>query len=65
MTLDTRDGATFAYVVERRAIVRWNDSGLYPTAPGEQLALVTCWPIGATEKSPWRLIVYARRDASG
>lgn len=61
----TRDGARFDYVVTRREIVRFDASRLYPDAPGEQLALVTCWPIDATEKSPWRLVVYAARASDG
>ncbi|MBL8559627.1 MAG: sortase [Hyphomonadaceae bacterium] len=61
----TRDGATFDYTVTRREVVRFNDSRLYPDAPGEQLALVTCWPVDATEKSPWRLVVYADRSSFG
>jgi sortase A len=56
-----RDGARFEYVVSRREIVPWNDSRLYPDAPGEQLALVTCWPVDSDETSPWRLVVYAAR----
>jgi len=61
----TRDGARFDYVVTRREVVRFDDSRLYPDAPGEQLALVTCWPVDATETSPWRLVVYADRSSIG
>jgi sortase A len=59
--LDTIDGVRFDYRVARLDVVRWNDSHLHPDAPGEQLALVTCWPVTATAKSPWRLVVYAAR----
>jgi sortase A len=61
----TRDGATFDYTVTRREVVRFDQSRLYPDAPGEQLALVTCWPVDATEKSPWRLVIYADRSSIG
>jgi len=60
-----RDGARFDYTVTRREVVRFDNSRLYPDAAGEQLALVTCWPVNATEKSPWRLVVYADRSSIG
>lgn len=61
VALQLRDGARFDYVVTRHDVVRFDNSRLYPDTPGEQLALVTCWPVDATEKSPWRLVVYAER----
>lgn len=64
VSLRLRDGARFDYVVTRREVVRFDNSRLYPDAPGEQIALVTCWPVDATEKSPWRLVVYADRRRS-
>ena len=63
ISLWLRDGARFDYVVTRRDVVRFDNSRLYPDTPGEQIALVTCWPVDATEKSPWRLVVYAERRA--
>jgi LPXTG-site transpeptidase (sortase) family protein len=59
--LETRDRARFRYVATRREIVRFDDSRLHPDAAGEQLALVTCWPVEASAPTPWRLVVYATR----
>lgn len=69
--LNARTGADFprlpaahdagipVYRVAHRDVVRWNDSDLSPDTREEMLALVTCWPIGETAPTPWRLIVRA------
>lgn len=58
--VESVDGARFVYSVTAREIVLWNRSGLRLQTPEEGLALVTCWPIGQTEPSQYRLIVRAR-----
>lgn len=63
VALHLRDGGRFDYVVTRRDIVRFDDSHLQPEMPGEQIALVTCWPVDAVDRSDLRLVVYAERRA--
>ncbi|MEM8987439.1 MAG: class GN sortase [Pseudomonadota bacterium] len=61
VSVETAEGV-FSYVVEGAEIVRWDASGLDPHAPGERLALVTCYPFNATHAGgPLRYVVYASR----
>ena len=57
--LTTADGKVTAYKVTGQEVVRWNRSGIDPHASGKTLALVTCWPVEAMGKGPYRLVVYA------
>jgi sortase A len=54
--VETLDGRTWRYRIARTRIVR-RDS----YAPSGALALVTCWPFGATEHGPWRFVATAER----
>ena len=54
--VETLDGRTFRYRVARGRVVRRD---LY--APSGDLALVTCWPFGATARGPLRYVVTAAR----
>lgn len=54
--VETLDGRTLRYRVAGTRVVR-SDS----YAPAGDLALVTCWPFGATERGPWRFVVTAQR----
>ena len=54
--VETLDGRTLRYRVAGTRVVR-RDS----YAPHGDLALVTCWPFGGTERGPLRYVVTARR----
>lgn len=54
--VETLDGRTLRYRVAATRIVR-HDS----YAPSGDLALVTCWPFGGTERGPLRYVVTALR----
>ncbi|MEA3054169.1 MAG: sortase [Sphingomonadales bacterium] len=54
--VETVDGRAYRYRVAGARVVR-RDS----YAPSGDLALVTCWPFGATEHGPLRYVVTARR----
>jgi sortase A len=54
-----RDGTVARFRAARAAVVRWDASGIDPDAPGRQLALVTCWPLGSLVPGPLRYVVYA------
>lgn len=53
------DGRVVRFRVTGRRIVRFDQSGLDPAAPGRRLALVTCWPLDAVVPGPERLVVEA------
>ncbi|BAQ49687.1 MULTISPECIES: class GN sortase [Methylobacterium] len=53
------DGRVVRFRVTGRRIVRFDQSGLDPAAPGRRLALVTCWPLDALGPGPERLVVEA------
>jgi sortase A len=59
VAVENVDGERRRYRVISREVVLWNASGLTPHTRQEVLALVTCWPIGAYEPTPWRLVVRA------
>jgi len=54
-----RDGREFRYRVTGTAVVRFDASGLDPTAEGRRLALVTCWPLDGKFSGPLRYVVHA------
>lgn len=60
-----RDGRIVAFRVTGSRIVRFDESGLDPDAPGRRLALATCWPLDALVPGPERLVVEAVADAAG
>jgi sortase A len=60
----TTRGERLSYKVTGARIVRFDASGLDPLAPGERLALVTCWPLDARERGPLRYVLEAERLAS-
>jgi len=47
------------YQVDNLEVVDASASGIEPNAPGETLALVTCWPFGATNPGPLRYVIRA------
>jgi sortase A len=54
-----RDGSTFHYRVTATSVVRFDASGIDPSADGYQLALSTCWPLDAVTSGPMRYVVHA------
>ena len=56
------DGQTHRFRVTATKIVPWNASGLDPYTDGYGLALVTCYPFGATTPGPLRYVVMAERQ---
>jgi sortase A len=58
--VETLDGRTFRYRVAGGRVVRRDGY-----APSGDLALVTCWPFGATGRGPLRYAVTAQRIDTG
>ena len=57
VTTVTRNRMT--YKVNYMEVVDASASGIEPNAPGERLALVTCWPFDDKKPGPLRYVVYA------
>jgi sortase A len=53
-------GRTFRFRAEAGRVVRYDRFGVDRHATRTRIALVTCWPIGATERGPWRYVVSAK-----
>jgi sortase A len=53
------DGQHFRYRADSSAVVRFDASGIDPTAPGFELILATCWPFDAVAPGPERYILHA------
>jgi sortase A len=56
------DGTVVRFRVTHTEVVRWDSSGIDPTAGGRRLALVTCWPLNSLLPGPLRYVVYADGD---
>ena len=56
LAVETLDGRTLRYRVASGRVVRRDRY-----VPSGDLALVTCWPFGATESGPLRYVVTARK----
>src|SRR3984893_16706559 len=54
-----RDGRDFRFRVTGTEVVRWDASGIDPSAGGRNLVLVTCWPLDAMVSGPLRYLVHA------
>jgi sortase A len=54
-----RDGREFRFSVTGTSVVRFDASGLDPSAEGRRLALVTCWPLDGKFSGPLRYVVHA------
>jgi sortase A len=54
-----RDGAVSRFRVTHTEVVRWDCSGIDPSAPGRHLALATCWPLDSAVPGPLRYVVHA------
>ena len=59
------DGHRFVYRVTGTSIVRWDASGIDPSAAGRSLILSTCWPFGALTHGPLRYLVHATMERTG
>ena len=55
----TRTSKRLTYKVDYMEVVDASASGIEPNAPGEKLALVTCWPFDDKNPGPLRYVVYA------
>lgn len=55
----TRTNTRITYRVDYMEVVDASASGIEPNAPGESLALVTCWPFGERTPGPLRYVVHA------
>lgn len=53
------DGGIARFRMTGSDVVRWDRSGIDPTANGRHLALVTCWPFDARTAGPLRYVVEA------
>lgn len=53
------DGVVARFRMTGSDVVRWDRSGIDPTASGRHLALVTCWPFDARTAGPLRYVVQA------
>ncbi len=58
----TRADKRITYKVDYMEVVDASASGIEPNAPGEKLALVTCWPFDDKNPGPLRYVVYASPD---
>ncbi len=56
------DGKAYTFIVTGSRIVRWDRPGIAINAPGNNLALATCWPFGAMTPGPLRYVVDARLE---
>ncbi len=56
----TRANKRLTYKVDYMEVVDASASGIEPYAPGESLALVTCWPFDDKNPGPLRYVVYAQ-----
>jgi sortase A len=54
-----RDKRHFRFRVTGTQVVRWDASGIDPSAGGRNLVLVTCWPLDAMVSGPLRYLVHA------
>ena len=61
LTAENVDGSSASYRVERFETVRWDEFAVPQFAPGEWLALTTCYPFDATGRSPLRRVAWARK----
>lgn len=55
-----RDGKVVRFRVTGTSVVRFDQSGIDPHAPGRRLALTTCWPFNARVQGPLRYVVHAQ-----
>jgi sortase A len=64
VTVQGRDGRIVRFRVVRSRIVRFDESGIDPDAPGRRLVLATCWPLDGLAPGPERLVVEAVAEAA-
>lgn len=53
------DGTGVSFRAGAGRVARWNASGIDGLGGRPRLALVTCWPLDAKRRGPWRYIVEA------
>jgi sortase A len=57
-------GRTTRYRAGAGRVVRYDAFGIDRHASRPSIALVTCWPIGGTERGPWRYVVRAELEGA-
>ena len=57
------DGASASFRAGAGRVARWNASGIDGLGGRPRLALVTCWPLDAKRRGPWRYILEAELAA--
>lgn len=60
ITITQPNGTALRFEVEETRIVNAQTSGLDPHTPGTRLALVTCYPFGASQQGPLRFVAIGR-----
>ncbi|MFD2207258.1 class GN sortase [Kiloniella antarctica] len=60
IVITDRFGKTHKYQIDQMRIAPWDQSGINIHTGGKRIALVTCWPFGATTPGPLRYIVEGR-----
>ncbi|MEP0069458.1 class GN sortase [Pyruvatibacter sp.] len=61
ISVTNADGSRHAFRVTGTKIMRWDQSGIDPVAPGKKLALVTCYPFNARTQGPLRYVVMTEK----
>ncbi len=64
INVTTTSGDQFTYEINGFRVAPWNASGIDADSMEYQLALVTCWPLDATEPGPLRYIAEATMVSS-
>ncbi|MCK1738551.1 class GN sortase [Bradyrhizobium sp. 138] len=59
------DGKHFRYRADSSAVVRFDASGIDPTARDTELVLTTCWPFDAVTSGPERYVLRATLIETG
>ena len=59
------DGKHFRYRADSSAVVRFDASGIDPSAQDVELVLTTCWPFDAVTSGPERYVLHATLIEAG
>jgi sortase A len=61
ITVEGVDGRTTRYRVDSLSVTRWDRFAVSPDRSTARIALVTCYPFGATTRGPLRYVVQATK----
>lgn len=59
ITVTRSDGKSFSYRAAEMSVVRFDASGIDPSADGYELVLSTCWPFDSVTPGPLRYVLRA------